>query len=213
MKIFLALILMCIPTYGQWYTYVPPLYECEEECGEDPLLGFDIYTSLYIEPYTNGVYLETGIDFYGGTGGGGGEFWAWIDIDPSNEFTYVPYPMIHDSNDVDMQIFGQTAFRMDPLPVQTGLYTILLWGAFVLPTAYVDSGPWAPHEVHGRLGTVFTIQMRSWPTVSIPIARTLIPYGSPLITHGTQLQVHVIGNMQHEQDGSGWVYMSRTHTF
>ena len=148
-----------------------------------------------------------------GTGGGSfipiykgdfvGHFWVIIDFSPG---TTAPPPETEIPN-----LYQNTyAFDWDlvlneelhlPTPVQPplGPYWYNFWFSQTLTGTVLPSRNLFPSNAASE---AFDVSQGGY--ADIPIARFVYPTA----LQGTWVQIHVIGNMWHEVDGQGWIYMN-----
>ena len=148
-----------------------------------------------------------------GTGGGSyipvykgdfaGHFWVIIDFSPG---TTAPPPETEIPN-----LYENTyAFDWDlvlneelhlPTPVQPplGPYWYNFWFSQTLTGTVLPSRNLFPSNA---ASVAFDVSQGGY--ADIPIARFVYPNS----LQGTWVQIHVIGNMWHEVDGQGWIYMN-----
>ena len=223
MKRFLiAFILLCAPLFGQ------QIYPHHPESGtqEGPTLR------VHASPTPTTVFYPAGsksLDIHlralsmwdswlfvpppPGTGGGSyipiykgdfvGHFWVIIDFNPG---TTEPPPETQIPNlfshyypfDWDI-VLGEELHLPTPIQPPPGPYWYNFWFSQTLTGTVSPSKSLFPSQA---ASVIFDVAQGGY--ADIPIARFVYPNA----LQGSWVQIHVIGNMWHEVNGQGWIYMN-----
>jgi len=204
-----AFLLMLSTVLGQqWYPFsepneaywptppgysIPTIYFSYQASNND-INGVYTPTQYWVRVYV--TFRDRYIPGIGHEGGGGGEFWVFLD--PSNDSDFIPITsslMLMSDNAIDLEIFNSQ--RFDPVVPLVGPLSILY--------------PWTPQPIHTGFiihrtpqlgGTAFGVEINYWLRMQVLIGIMEVP--SAVISDG--FDIHIIANLDTVLDGSGWVY-------
>ena len=221
MKRFLsAFILLCAPLFGQ--QIYPHLPESGTQEGPTlrvaasptpPSIFYPTNGSKSLDIHLRALSMWDSWLFTPGVGGGSytavykgdfvGHFWVIIDFNPA---TTAPPPETEIPNlfshyyPFDWDIVLNEELHL-PTPVQPppGPYWYNFWFSQTLTGTVSPSKSLFPSQA---ASVIFDVAQGGY--ADIPIARFVYP----TTLQGSWVQIHVIGNMWHEVNGQGWIYMN-----
>ena len=147
------------------------------------------------------TWLSTGQVIY--EGDFTGHFWTIIDLNPkiNPPPAGVEIPNLYENFymfDWDL-VLNEELHLPTPVQPPTGPYWYNFWFNQTLAGTVAPSVSQFPPNA---VSVVYDVANGGY--ADIPIARFLYPVSF----QGTWVQIHVIGNMWHETDGQGWIYLS-----
>ena len=221
MKRFLiAFILLCAPLFGQ--QIYPHLPESGTQEGPTlrvaasptpPSIFYPANGSKSLDIHLRALSMWDSWLFTPGVGGGSytaiykgdfvGHFWVIIDFNPGTTEpppeTQIPNLFSH-YYPFDWDIVLNEELHL-PTPVQPppGPYWYNFWFSQTLTGTVSPSKSLFPSQA---ASVIFDVAQGGY--ADIPIARFVYPNA----LQGSWVQIHVIGNMWHEVNGQGWIYMN-----
>lgn len=179
-----------------WYPYAAPFQPCvpTQQC---PYPG--VSPHLIVTPGTTAHTMDAVLRFTGDAVVAGAA--AWLDLDPATVACPGPAPslMYSDLWLPDWSIVSGSPPWVWPLPA-------------IVP----EGGPAGAGAVllgsQGSLGWAFSVDVVSSPGPSFGVAVARLAWAVGAWPPGTVLtvQLHVLANLIHERDGSGWAFMTWT---
>lgn len=192
MKTILALLLLAAPSAAQWYSYTPPT-TCAPwtQC---PYPG--VYPGLNVG-YDWSPYIDAVLRFTGDANVAGAI--AFFDLDPAIQAPPGPVgPRMYEGiYPLDWAIVtGSPPWVWAFVPIEPVVSQTTTAGA-------VQAAP------SNGLGPSFAVDVYSFPGESVGVSIGRLRYSASLWPPGftAYVNVHVLANMLHERDGSGWAVL------
>jgi hypothetical protein len=204
-----ALLLMLSTTLGQqWYPFSEPdsRYWPSPPGYTYPTVYFyhaisqrdvnNVYTPgrYWVKVYA--LFRDRYITGLGHEGGGGGEFWVFLDPDTGTSLVPISSPvMLMSDIELDLDILYSQQF--DPIRPPTGpILQQYAWFPQPILTGHLI------HRTPQLGGTAFGVEVEYWINVQVLIGIMEVP--TEVIIEG--FEIHVIANLDTVLDGSGWLY-------
>jgi len=194
----------------QWYPYTPENPAYPNRLGVNDINAWSTYLApsasqplVRINTYvrSQAIAPQSGATPpWGFVGDYTGEWFVWIDMNPNSTFVSTGTQM-YGLHYVDSDLYYGTTFRSIPARISTGLHYTSFFGLFFLYSGLI-------YELPAQAGgTAYSY----WPENGAADIHIATWYGPPFHVGVTvPVQIHTIGNIWSEVDGSGWCYMSQT---
>lgn len=212
-KIIAILLLAVSNLLGQWFPYTPENSEYPQRVGVHDIATLNMLTSatptqpatirtfvrvVAINPYaynTPATYPS-----WAWVGDIAGEWFVWIDLNPA----YTPAPtsiQVWGLTSVDRDLYYGTLFQSVPIQHYASLLYTSWWGLFTFYSGVIYQYP-------NQAGGSSFVYLPEASAGDIHIAT----WTGPPIYYGIsrQVDVHVVGNIYSELEGSGWIYFRQT---